>query len=133
MIGFSSLPELGLNYATGGSGSYFKIFGANFTPDTAVEIFANGESIGTVQTDGVGAFLFSVQTLPGDSGYYTLTARDPGAAGGAPGLRAAAPFEKSILFGAFPNRPHRIKEGTMQILSIPGGTTLKVYLPEASK
>jgi hypothetical protein len=57
-------------------GSTVIVDGANFPPNSLVTLYANGDHVlGTVTTDGSGAFAFILDTSQADMGSYVITAR----------------------------------------------------------
>lgn len=67
-------PSISLNYQTGQPGSFFKVTGQNFPANTTVTITVNGQQVGTVNTDGSGGFVFSLQTsASAQEGVYAVS------------------------------------------------------------
>jgi uncharacterized protein YkwD len=70
----STSPSISLNYQTGQPGSFFKVTGQNFPPNTPVTITVNGQQVGTVNSDGSGGFVFSLQTsASAQEGVYAVS------------------------------------------------------------
>jgi hypothetical protein len=67
-------PTLDVNFVNGKPGSYFLFNGSNYPPDSTAEIRANGELLGTVQSDGSGNLSFILSTTNTDPGTYTISA-----------------------------------------------------------
>lgn len=68
-------PVLAINYASGKPGSYFTITGSRYPPDSTATLAINGNVLGTVPTDALGGFVFTLQTNPTtEEGYYKVTA-----------------------------------------------------------
>ena len=67
-------PSISLNHQTGQPGSFFKVTGQNFPPDAPVTITVNGQEVGTVNSDGSGGFVFSLQTsASAQEGVYAIS------------------------------------------------------------
>lgn len=103
VLGASIEPELGINFATGQPGSYFRIVGANFPPNVIARISINGIFAGAVNTGSDGSFLFFVSTDDAVSGSYQVVATVNPSATTTFYLDTAAPL--------------RLKEGTGAIIS----------------
>jgi uncharacterized protein YkwD len=70
----STSPSISLNYQTGQPGSFFKVTGQNFPANTPVTITVNGQQVGTVNSDGSGGFVFSLQTsASAQEGVYAVS------------------------------------------------------------
>lgn len=61
------------NYDTGSPGSYFTLNGYNFPSFAEVTILVNGTILGTVTPDGLGNFMFLLDTTDAEEGYYFIT------------------------------------------------------------
>ena len=120
----SEIPEctpphatLVVNYASGKSGSYFTLEGANFPVSSTATILVNGYTLGTLPTDAAGDLVFLLNTDQADNGDYTIAvALNPSASA------------KIVLDSSKPIRP---QEGQGTIFNVPGGMILthRVYLP----
>ena len=67
-------PSISLNHQTGQPGSFFKVTGQNFPANTTVTITVNGHQVGTVNTNGSGGFVFSLQTsASAQEGVYAIS------------------------------------------------------------
>jgi hypothetical protein len=76
---------LEINYGEGSPGSFFTVNGSNFPPDEPIAIYVNGGLLGTVNTDGSGDPLgtmninspgdltFILDSGPAPAGYYIIT------------------------------------------------------------
>jgi alpha-tubulin suppressor-like RCC1 family protein len=65
VIGWSGVPELGLNYTSGAPGSFFRIAAANFPAGATLTVKGNQHVIGTIQANAEGYAIFQLQvTLP---------------------------------------------------------------------
>jgi uncharacterized protein YkwD len=70
----STSPGISLNHQTGQPGSFFKVTGQNFPPNITVTITVNGQEVGTVNSDGSGGFVFSLQTsASAQEGVYAIS------------------------------------------------------------
>ena len=73
---FSGVYEatLDANYVNGKPGSYFLFTGNKYPANTTVDVMVNGDSLGTVESDGGGNFSFILSTTNSDPGSYTISA-----------------------------------------------------------
>jgi hypothetical protein len=109
-------PDLAINHISGRTGSYFRITGSGFLPDSLATVRVNGIVVGTVPTDGAGALDFSVSTNQADLGSYTVTV-----SGGA---------SDSVQFILVPGGPLWPQQGVGPVLFVP---TVILYLPVISR
>jgi hypothetical protein len=65
---------LQVNHDTGAPGSFFTVFGGNFTPNTPVTVSANGVVLGEVLTSDSGELMFLIDTTGADLGFYMVEA-----------------------------------------------------------
>jgi hypothetical protein len=66
--------SLQTNHSVGQPGSFFTVFGSNFTPDTSVNVSANGVLLGQVLADEDGELLFLIDSAGADEGTYFIEA-----------------------------------------------------------
>jgi hypothetical protein len=112
-------PSLVINHQTGQPGSFFILTGSDFPSDDTATITVNGQTLGTVPTDGAGGLVFVLDTTGADPGLYSVTASvNPSA---------------STSFQLDPDAPLRPGEGTagLPLLNVPSGIafTRLIYLP----
>jgi hypothetical protein len=78
-------PKMVISPQTGATGSYFKVTGNDFAPNSAVSFSINGrENLGTAVTDGQGNFVKDLDTSVADNGFYIVTATTIGTAASQP-------------------------------------------------
>lgn len=65
---------LQVNHTIGAPGSFFTLFGGNFSPNTPVSVFTNGVMLGEVQTNENGELMFLINSSGADLGYYMIEA-----------------------------------------------------------
>lgn len=65
---------LQVNHTVGAPGSFFTVFGGNFSPNSQVSVFANGVLMGEVQSDDAGELMFLINSSGADLGYYMIEA-----------------------------------------------------------
>lgn len=110
-------PLASANYATGAPGSTFTIEGAQFPPDTDVEVWANWRSLGSVTTDSAGALTFLLTTDDADEGaYFIRVGDDPGT---------------GLWLTLDADEPVRPQDGEGPLLDVPEGIAFNhfLYLP----
>lgn len=64
--------ELEIDHGSGAPGSFFTVSGFNFDPETTASVMINGVEVGTLETDAMGSFQFTIDTAAGEEGYYTV-------------------------------------------------------------
>jgi branched-chain amino acid transport system substrate-binding protein len=67
------VADLTINYNSGSPGSAFTVAGANFPPNSTGTITINGHVVGTITVDGVGGFVFQLNTTDAGEGFYSVT------------------------------------------------------------
>jgi hypothetical protein len=65
---------LAINHPSGQPGSFFTFNGSDFTPDTTINVSANGVLLGTVDVDSNGQFVFLIDTAGAETGTYFIEA-----------------------------------------------------------
>jgi hypothetical protein len=65
---------LQVNHETGAPGSYFTLFGGNFSPNTPVTVSVNGIVLGEVQSSDSGELMFLINSTGADLGFYAVEA-----------------------------------------------------------
>ncbi len=65
---------LQVNHTVGAPGSFFTVFGGNFSPNSQVSVFANGVSLGDLQSNDAGELMFLINSSGADLGYYMIEA-----------------------------------------------------------
>ncbi len=66
-------PTLVVNHALGQPGSYFQLTGSDYPANSEATIFVNNRTVGTVQTNSAGAFIFELSTTQAEEGGYVVT------------------------------------------------------------
>jgi len=67
-------PTLSLNYTTGKPGSYFTLTGENFHASSVATIRVNGSVLTTtLAVSETGSFIFFINTVGADPGFYSIT------------------------------------------------------------
>ena len=64
---------LEINHTEGTPGSYFSVFGTNFTPDSQITILVNSLELGQVTSDSTGNFMFIINTFGAEMGNYIVS------------------------------------------------------------
>jgi hypothetical protein len=64
--------SLQINHPSGSPGSYFTITGTGFSPETVVNVVANGVLLGEMETSETGDLLFLINSSGADEGYYQI-------------------------------------------------------------
>lgn len=64
--------SLQINHPNGSPGSYFTITGTGFSPETTVNVVANGVTLGEMDTSETGDLLFLINSSGADEGYYQV-------------------------------------------------------------
>lgn len=64
--------SLQINHPSGSPGSYFTITGTGFSPETVVNVVANGVLLGELDTSETGDLLFLINSGGADVGYYQI-------------------------------------------------------------
>ncbi len=108
---------LELNYRTGAPGSFFTLRGRRFPPNSVAVIEVNRVRLGTVPTNGLGRFIFLLNTEGADPGFYIVTTTvNPRGVG---------------FFSLNPEEPVRPPEGDGPVYDVPPGIAYAglVYLP----
>lgn len=124
-------PYLQVSYPTGMPGSVLTVRGFNFPANAEVNISVNGRELGTVPSDGEGAFIFVFNTTNATPGLYTATA----AAARATTTLAQEPIEASVAFNLLEDALERQRDedaSDVPALAIPAGLVSSgnmVYLP----
>jgi len=98
--------SLEINYHGGAPGSSFRVRGRNYSPDIALQIFANGNLLGTVNTDSSGDFDIRINSTGATPGSYIITFS-------AEGLW--------VGFSLHPTEPTRPQEGSGPVYNLPPG------------
>lgn len=108
---------LEINFSSGSPGSTFAIDGYDFMTETLASIDANGTSLGSVNTDGLGGLSFQIATDNADEGAYLTTATTNPSA--------------SVHFSLDSELPLRMPEGSGVVLDVPAGIALDefVFIP----
>jgi hypothetical protein len=65
---------LAVNHLSGQPGSFFTVSGSHFTPNTLVNVSANGALLGQVQADANGELVFLIDSTGADTGTYFIEA-----------------------------------------------------------
>lgn len=125
---YGSTPALGVNYTTGGQGSFFNFNGFNFPAGQLVTIRVNDRTIGAVAADANGAISFTLATPDADLGEYVVTATlSPG------GLQQTT-GQATTRFELRADAPVRAREGSGTIFVVPPGLISRtVFLPMIRK
>jgi len=66
-------PSLVINHNEGKPGSYFKLTGCNYPENGTATIVINGTTLGNIQVDNLGCFVFELSTPLADDGSYIVT------------------------------------------------------------
>lgn len=66
-------PELAVNGTEGMPGSIFAFTGSNYPANASATVYANGEPLGNVMTDGNGVATFMVNSAGAPLGQYNVT------------------------------------------------------------
>lgn len=98
---------LQMNYASGAPGSFFTVHGFNFPANQLVMVSVNGVSLGFIQADLSGHFLFLIDSGSADAGFYALT--------------TDAPNSPTVFFQLDPAAPLRPQEDSGTIFTLPAG------------
>ena len=64
--------NLQINHPSGSPGSFFTVTGTGFSPETMVDVVANGVSLGGLETSETGDLLFLIDSSGADDGYYQI-------------------------------------------------------------
>ncbi len=64
--------QVTIDHASGQPGSFFLVMGSTFTPNTDVDVSANGVLLGSLETDDDGELAFIVNSTGADEGSYFL-------------------------------------------------------------
>jgi branched-chain amino acid transport system substrate-binding protein len=122
--------DLTINYNSGSPGSAFTVAGANFPPNSTGTITINGHVVGTITVDGVGGFVFQLNTTNAGEGLYSVAVTvNPGA------TAYLAPIavnpSAATRFMLDDTAPLRSVEGDGPVIAVPGGIayTKFIYLP----
>lgn len=110
-------PSLAINYSSGAPGSYFTLTGANFPANATATITVNGQTLGTINTNGAGGIVFLLSTAAAETGIYEVTVSVNPSASAQFTLNATAPV--------------RAKTGDGTIIAVPNGIAQKssLFLP----
>ena len=121
--------DITINYNSGSPGSAFTVAGANFPPNSTVSITINGHVVGTIAVDGVGGFIFQLNTTDASEGIYSVTVKVNASATTHPAPVAvnASAMSRFTLDATAPLRP---VEGSGPVIAVPGGIAYRfIYLP----
>lgn len=66
--------NLEINHTSGSPGSYFTVTGTGFSPETTVNVSANGVLLGVLDTSETGDLLFLINSNSADLGFYLIEA-----------------------------------------------------------
>lgn len=64
--------NLEINHPSGSPGSYFTVTGTGFSPETTVNVSANGILLGVLDTSETGDLLFLINSDGADLGFYLI-------------------------------------------------------------
>ena len=107
---------LSINHASGQPGSFFSVDGANFTPDSTLDISVNGLLLGSVAADSNGNLVFMLDSTGADPGFYLVEASGGESAAAQLTLEDAAPLWS--------------QEGVGPVFALPSGiATHRVLMP----
>jgi hypothetical protein len=109
--------SLVINHITGQPGSFFTLIGSHFAPNSATTIMVNGRALTTtLPINASGEFIFFLNTIGADEGYYIVTTN--------------ANFGTLATFTLDKNSPLRPQEGGGLTLRLPFGIAFNrsVYL-----
>ena len=122
--------DLTINYNNGSPGSAFTVAGANFPPNSTGTITINGHVVGTIAVDGVGGFVFQLNTTDAGEGLYSVTVTvNPSVT--AYLATAAVNPSATTRFTLDNIAPLRPVEGSGPVIAVPTGIayTKFIYLP----
>ena len=122
--------DLTINYNSGSPGSAFTVAGANFPPNSTGTITINGHVVGTITVDGVGGFVFQLNTTDAGEGLYSVTVTVNPSATTHPAATAVNP-SATTRFTLDDTAPLRPVEGGGPVIAVPDGIayTRFIYLP----
>ncbi len=121
--------DITINYNNGSPGSAFTIRGSNFPLTSTLSITINGHVVGTIAVDGVGGFVFQLNTADAGEGLYSVTATVNSSATTHLATAAVNPSATTrfTLDDAAPLRP---VEGSGPVIAVPAGIGYRfIYLP----
>jgi branched-chain amino acid transport system substrate-binding protein len=124
------VADLTVNYNSGSPGSAFTIRGSNFPLNSTLSITINGHAVGTIAVDGVGGFVFQLNTAAGDEGqYFVAIVVNPSATTHL--ATVAVNPSATTKFTLDDTAPLRPVEGGGPVIAVPAGIayTKFIYLP----
>lgn len=124
-------PALSLNYERGRPGSAFLVTGAGFAPGAALTLRVKGVALGSVTSDGSGAFTALLRTAPrSPAGEYSVLVTPEGSTTGALAATAAYTLDPAAPLREAPAAPvtfETLVPADLETLQ------LRVYLPGVAR
>ena len=115
-VGAYTPAALSINYTSGKPGSFFTVSGMNFSPNSALDVSANGVALGSVEAGDNGELLFLIETGNADVGFYRI--------------KASGSESATVHLTLDDTAPLRPQDGSGPVFALPSGiATHRVLMP----